>query len=240
MGSVARIADTELVLVEEPEERQMMRSMALEDLDSQVQYPLRREHFVIGPSSDASLRVPNIPRTVLSCEADGEVRLSRGSEDRSWSEGETLVFGNLRLKLVAAPLDWEPTVCDTDPTLESPYEIEARLMGPAGPRVRLVDLARGREATLTAPNRVSLLYFLADAHIQDRLRETNPSSIGWRTNAAASVAVWGRISGASDPRRLKTLIHNVRSDIRQQGLDPWRVEKRRGTLRLRVQGVVLI
>jgi hypothetical protein len=241
VGGVVRIGDTELVLAEEPQEDLIAaRNMAVEDVETGLQYPLRRAHFVIGPAPDACLRIPGVDRMVLVCRANGEVRITGEEQDRLWAEGETLSVGKAQLKLVEAPLDWDPTLCDDDAEGYPPYQIEATLTGLSGPMARLVDLSKGREATLTAPNRVSLLYYLADAHIQDRQRQINASSLGWRTNAAASIAVWGRIHGALDPRRLKTLIHNVRTDIRQQGLDPWCVEKRRGTLRLRVQDAVVL
>ena len=66
-----------------------------------------------------------------------------------------------------------------------------------------------------------------------------PADAGWRSNTAVSVSVWGKARQGHDPRLLKALIHNIRSELRGAGLDPWCLEKRRGSLRLRVASVKL-
>jgi hypothetical protein len=234
VGSTLRIGDAEMVLELDEHGRAVTdrRMMAVEDLETGVRYPLRRSHFVLGPGPDASLRVSDTERTVLISRPSGEVWLAVGTEDRMLQEGEIFTVGWMRLRLVDSGDGWMPTASDGEDA--HPYVVEAALLGAAGPRARIADAEEGTEVVVTAPNRVSLLYFLAEAVKQDRERLVLPLERGWRTNEAAAVAVWGRSARMEDPRKLKTLIHNLRAELRAGGLDPWCLEKRRGAVRLRV------
>jgi hypothetical protein len=112
-------------------------------------------------------------------------------------------------------------------------DVEAALTSPAGPRALFRD-DTGAMVCVTAHNRVSLVYYLADAVRSDRRDGLAEAEIGWRSNRQASIAVWGR-AGGEDSRRLKSLLFNLRGELRAGGIDPWCIDKRRGAVRLRVR-----
>ncbi|MEZ4236899.1 MAG: FHA domain-containing protein [Myxococcota bacterium] len=239
VGSVVRIGDAELRLENRGAQSPSRRTrMALEDQGSGVRYPLRTARFTLGAGPDSTVLVPNVETTTLLSRANGEVWLAQGDdEERLLREGEEFCVGRMRLRLVSVGEGWMPTMSEVDEM--HPYLVEATLGAPGGPQARIVDTRGGSEVLVTAPNRVSLLYYLADASNQDRERLVVPAERGWRTNHSAAVAVWGRTGWREDPRKLKTLVHNLRMEIRGAGLDPWCLEKRRGAIRLRVVRTVV-
>ncbi|MEZ4235429.1 MAG: hypothetical protein R3F59_04560 [Myxococcota bacterium] len=108
-------------------------------------------------------------------------------------------------------------------------DVDVELFGPEGPQATF-ETETGEKVAVTATNRVSLVYYLASALLDDRSAPGSES--GWRSNAQASIAVWGR-AGRDDPRRLKSLVFNLRAELRAAGIDPWCIEKRRSSVRLR-------
>ncbi|MBX2803089.1 MAG: FHA domain-containing protein [Myxococcales bacterium] len=238
-GQTVRIADVELTLVcrDAMPPRQETRGMALEDVRTGVRYPLRRPHVVIGDSETADLRIPSAeePPVVLMCHPDGEVWLGRGDQDEPLSEGQIFCVGDTELRLVPSHDSWMPTAAEELET--HPYTVEVAFDPDRGPRARFVDTVGGAAHTVTAANRVSLVYFLAKAASEDRHMPS--SDFGWRSDGETRVAVWGKSGRNEDTGRLKALLHNVRAELRAAGLDPWCIEKRRGYVRLRVRKVQL-
>lgn len=208
-----------------------MKGMAVEDVATGMRYPLRTPHVVIGDTPEATLRIAGAEPVVLISHPEGEVWLGSGTEDRPLAVGEVFEVASVALRLVEIEVGRHPTASDDDGTPQ--YGIEVAFDSETGPWARVSCERTGRTHTFQAPNRVSLLYFLAEAHHQDL--ERGHDEVGWRSNASACVAVWGKVGRDQDPSLLKALLHNVRSELREVGMDPWCLEKRRGYVRLRVR-----
>ena len=216
-------------------EPRALGGMAVEDIATGMRYPLRTSHVVIGDVPEATLRIAGDEQMVLISHPGGEVWLGSGTEDRPLAVGEVFTVSSVALRLVEVEAGRHPTVADDDGTPQ--YVVEVAFDSESGPWARVTCERTGRTHTLQAPNRVSLLYFLADAHRQDT--ERGHEEIGWRSNASACVAVWGKVGRDQDPSLLKALLHNVRSELREVGLDPWCLEKRRGYIRLRIRTAIV-
>jgi pSer/pThr/pTyr-binding forkhead associated (FHA) protein len=237
-GSVLRIGDVELTLVHgDLPPRAGGRTMMVEDVSSGLRYPLRGPTFVIGDDPDADLVLPGADRVVLVEHADGDLWVGRGDEVRPLAAGDVFNVSGVALRVVRADDGWQQTKADVEGDSLPGYAVEAAMDSESGPWARVTDGATGLCHRVSAPNRVALLWFLAEAMQADH--EVSPADAGWRSNTSVSTAVWGRARQGHDPRLLKALIHNVRSELRGAGLDPWRLEKRRGALRLRVTSVEL-
>lgn len=236
-GSVLKIGDVELSLrLGDLPSRPAGPQLMVEDVSSGLRYPLRAPTFVMGADPDADLALPGGERVVLVEHADGDLWLGRGEDVRPLTLGETFTVSGVALRVVRPEEGWLLTKADVE---EEPtgYHVEAAIDGESGPWAKVTDPATGLCHRVSAPNRVALLWFLAEAAQHDRAQP--PEESGWRSNHAVSIAVWGKARQGHDPRLLKALIHNVRSELRSAGLDPWAIEKRRGSLRLRASAVRL-
>ncbi|MEN0062824.1 MAG: FHA domain-containing protein [Myxococcota bacterium] len=236
IGTRLQIEEVELTFeVADPREPKTFRSMSVEDVSSGVRFPLRQSHTLIGDDPNADLRIPEGSGVsgVLIAHPDGEVWLGINDEDQPLKPGETFTIGGVELRLVEAEAGWLPTATDEDTS--HPYVVETAFDPDRGPWARFRCLDTGRSHTLTADNRVAMIYFLAEALRDDfNKRVTDP---GWRSNESVRVAVWGRSARHEGPRKLKALLHNIRAELRGASLDPWCLEKRRGFVRLRVRQV---
>lgn len=236
MGTRLQIEEIELTFtVADPREPSSYRAMAVEDVSSGMRYPLRQPHTLIGDDPNAHLRIKegSGESGVLIAHPDGEVWLGINDEDRQLVKGESFEIGGVQLRLVEAEAGWLPTATDEDSS--HPYVVETAFDPDRGPWARFRCLESGRTHTLTADNRVAMIYFLAEALKEDlEGRVTDP---GWRSNESVRVAVWGRSARHEGPRKLKALLHNIRAELRGAQLDPWCLEKRRGFVRLRVRAV---
>lgn len=129
-----------------------------------------------------------------------------------------------------------------EPTLDEdgvfPYSVDVSLSGTLGCRAR-IDGPGGRY-TIDSTSRVALIWALADRVISDREAGVPVGEAGWLTNWDVSVAVWGRKQAINQSRSaLSVLLHRVRRELEDAGLDPEMLEKRRGGLRLAVREVTL-
>lgn len=238
MGTRLQIEEVELTFaLADPREPRTFRSMAVEDVSSGVRFPLRQKHTLIGDDPNADLKIPEGSGAsgVLIAHPDGEVWLGIADEDQVLAPGEVFTIGGVELKLVEAESGWLPTATDEDAS--HPYQVETAFDPERGPWARFSCMDTGRTHTLTADNRVAMIYFLAEALKEDQeKRVTDP---GWRSNESVRVAVWGRGARHEGPRKLKALLHNIRAELRGAALDPWCLEKRRGFVRLRVREVTV-
>jgi hypothetical protein len=228
VGSKLQICDVVLTLrqVDPPGRPRAQRRYAVEDVATGVRVPVHPPRVVIGGGEDADLRIAGTDRVTVTPHADGTVRV----EGRTIGAGATFEVSGVQLRVVETEETWRPTRTDDR---AFPYAIEAMFDPDRGPSARITDENTGETYRITAPNRVSLLYYLAEAHGQDRARQLDDP--GWRSDEAVSVAVWGRSRTGHDLRLLKALIYNIRAELRTAGFDPWCLEKRRGYVRLRVR-----
>lgn len=236
VGDVVNIAGLEFCLARASEMREpnTFPSLALEDVATGVRFPLRKPHVVVGETPDADLRIEGVQAARLISHANGEVWLgSDANDDRPLTLGETFTIGDAELRVVVDDDGWLATANDDDTT--HPYAVEVAFDPDLGPWARIRCSRTSASHVVSAGNRVSLLYCLAEAVCQDGERGMVLDERGWRSNETVSVAVWGRAGREGDPGKLKTLIYNIRTELKDAGLDPWCIEKRRGFLRLRVR-----
>jgi pSer/pThr/pTyr-binding forkhead associated (FHA) protein len=100
----------------------------------------------------------------------------------------------------------------------------------------LAELTDGETAArITTANRVALLHVLGRCWLE---HAPGPRR-GWCPDAELSSLVWGRAHRSNQPNNLNVLIHRVRRDVEQAGLDRWFIERRTGETRVRVSEVVL-
>jgi len=107
------------------------------------------------------------------------------------------------------------------------------------PQAILEDPSRGIRSEISAENRVTLLYVLAQRLRKDRANGVSPNAEGWCNDQDVGVSVWGRNWHEQTSNNLHVILHRLRKQIKNDGLDPWCIEKKRGKMRLRIQDVQL-
>lgn len=121
-----------------------------------------------------------------------------------------------------------------DETTPYAFSIQAQLDGPTGPEATVTDLNLGRSHVVQADYRAILLYLLARQHERDAKAGANipERDRGWCSNDSVMTGIWGR--SCSRENTLHVLLHRLRTELVEAGLDPWFIEKRRGYMRARV------
>ncbi len=221
-------------------EEPLVRAMALEDLAGGTRWPLHSDRFTVGSSAQADLRVdcPEDQAVVLLIYANGEIWLGRDEDDTRLSVGDELRVGSMALRLVEIDQSTMPT-SQSEPD-RYPYRLRVGLDGPTGPLAE-IGLAKGGGPThrVTAENRVVLLYLLARKAIEDREAGLGYDDRGWCSDDDIVVGVWGRSALTAGGNRLKVLVHRVRKELKEDGFEPWCIEKRSGLIRGRFEVVEL-
>jgi FHA domain len=219
--------------------------LILEDLESGLRFPLRRDRFVIGSGKDADLFVEGAAgrlATVL-VHAGGEVWLGLDQgldgevDDRALELDVAFEVAGRRLCLREESGTHAPTV--EAERARYPYKAIATLNGPTGPEARVVDLASGTSCMVEAGNRAVLLYLLARQVQQDRAEGKPQDQIGWCSDHDVAVGIWGAVQSSMDGNSLHVLIYRVRRELSDAGFDPWFIEKKRRFLRARLSQVEL-
>lgn len=210
--------------------------LLLEEAGSGVQHRLLEERFVIGGHEAADLRVADLEESItILVPGNGEVWVGFDGSDFPIELGEEVEVNGVKFTVVAGDPHREPTIEASGALYR--YALDASLNGGPGPIAELRDTSGGVQARFTAETRAILLYSLGQQVLEDREAGRDPTEEGWVADPDLIVAVWGRTPLNDGLARLKTLVHRVRADCREAGLDPWCVEKRRGYTRIRVEQV---
>jgi FHA domain len=206
----------------------------VEDLSTGVRVLVRGARFVIGSAPGSDLRIDAGPDTAatLIVHDNGELWLATEDGEREVDANTPIEVGGRRLRVVEQETEHAPTI-DTGSTTPR-YSVVASSGGVDGPLVRVIDLATRRELLLTG-NRGVLLYALARQLARDKEAGLPTDELGWCRSEDLLTAVWGR--SGKDGNHLNVLLHRLRGQLSDEGLDPWFVEKRRGGLRIRVTHV---
>ena len=144
--------------------------------------------------------------------------------------GNTFAFGGRTYRLSPSELIPVPTAGAA--TGGWPYRLHVRLEGSTGPEATIAHRTQPRVCRIRAENRAVLLYILARRAIDDRRRNVARPEAGWCTDDEVVTGVWGREGATMDPNGLHVLVHRVRRDIAEAGLDPAFLEKRQRALRI--------
>lgn len=207
------------------------RALALEDQDSGTRWPLHSDRFRVGRDAMADLRVdcPEDQEAVLLIYANGEVWLGRDEDDCLVAVGDAFKVGEMTLRLVEIdPVSAPTSQPDTDRYL---YRLKVGLDGPGGPLAEISHMKGGPPHSINAENRVVLMYLLARKAIEDREAGLGVDDRGWCNDDDIVVGIWGKGALSSGGNRLKVLVHRVRKELKEDGFEPWCIEKRSGLIR---------
>jgi hypothetical protein len=215
---VVRIGDAEFEVASDTQNE--ARTRMLEDSESGTRYPLRPPRFTIGEEGD--LRIPGVADVVLEIDAKG-IQLDGERLSLPWS-GE---LAGRPMRIVEQPMGWSPT----EPGMHLTSGVHL-LVGLVPPLAQLVALPEANQHNVTAENRVSLLYFLGQARLEDEAAGLEPERTGWRDDAAVYVAIWGREGLSSSRNRLNALMYRLRQELQEHGIPEGLIEKKQGWTRL--------
>lgn len=210
----------------------------VEHLGTGAMVPVRGSRLVIGPKPPAGLRVEGTEEwATLMVHGNGEVWLGRAESEAQLAPGAVFSVGSAQLKLHHAA----PAPGETREVLGAThgYRLQVDLDGPAGPQARFDDPASGVGHTITAENRVVLVYVLARKLSQDRAAGVPEVEAGWLADPDVALGIWGRAAADGLGNQLNVLVWRVRKELEAGGFDPWCLEKRSRHLRLRAGELVL-
>jgi len=214
----------QLRFVDEPDDA-LGDTFVLEEEGTSIQHPLRRDRVLVGP--DAAIR----------CEASATllvhptgVLLGRDGATEELEVDRPFELGGRRFVVRRAPL--AATETDLVVTVDYPYLVAGDV-----DEVVVSDPGRGREASFTGEARAALVYVLG-AHWRDD-HDRDPSQRGWLALDDVATRVWGRRAHDHDPNNLHVLVHRARKTLSRANLDPWCLDSKRGSLRLRARRVEL-
>lgn len=205
--------------------------LAVEDLESGLRVILGAEPVYIGSSSSCALQLPEGPKQAAAVLRPGEWEIWLGIDDDTEEIEIGTPFEVAGRQFIVQTLPPSPQVTATDISLGPDYLLEASLMGPGGPLARLQSPSGGQSVEVTAENRATLLYILARRWVEDARAGLSPCDRGWADDDDVAIGVWGR---GGPLKQLKVLVCRLRKELREAGLDPWCVEKRRGAIRINV------
>ncbi len=211
-------------------------AIAVEEVKSGLQHPLRAGRLLVGAAEDADLRVPdaNAPYVAeFAVHGPDDCMVQMGTEDFALEIGEEIEVAGIRFRLVEVDETRAPTL---QPAADRfPYRIEASLDGPTGPFTKVTHLRTGASCRIEAETRAILMFLLTQQVEKDKADQVPLDEVGWCPDDDVIVGVWGR-SGLSDgANRLKVLVHRLRAELKKAGLDPWLIERRRRYIRARVR-----
>lgn len=215
------------------------RLFVVREVGGDVAYPVRDDRFRIGSGGDCDLVVPgarSLEATVLQL-GDEDFALGVDGEEEDLAVGRPFVVCGRTLVVEPDP---SPTRRPTRTSDQVPgYLIEVTLQGVTGPEALIVDPRGERRHRVEADNRAVLLYLLCRQVQQDAEAGRPPSDRGWIADEEVSTGIWGRSPTARDTNSLHVLVHRLRKEVTDAGLDPWFIEKRRRFIRVRADRVTV-
>lgn len=205
------------------------RPLFVQDLTSGVSTRVAGDRFVIGPGERADLMTTGEQTLTLLFQPGGEVWLGCDDQDRPLALGEEFGADGRRFAVTVAAGLQDATV--TANTHRYEYCLRAGLGGPMGATAEIEDKSTKRVYRCDGGNRAILLYLLGRRFMEDRQAKKGFWDEGWCSDEEIMSGVWGR---HGDINKLHVLLHRLRADVREQGLDPWCIEKKQRYVRIRV------
>ena len=219
-----------------PEEPEGMRWMMLEVLGSGLRIPLTQERLTIGSMQGSDLHLPQASpcAATLMVYESGEVWLAEGVQSQPVEEGKIFAVAGQRLRITEISSKYSPT--SSFRTDLHPYRLSVSL--DRSPQSASLEELSGRGQCEVHSNlRVALLYVLGKKLVEDQRSGIRYADQGWCTNDEVGVGVWGREWFSQNPNSLHVMIHRIRRQLQDSHMDPWCIERRRGSLRIRVREV---
>lgn len=212
------------------------RALVLEDLASGLRVPLVRDRLSIGSGPDVELRLPDCPDAVVMLLEDGDLALGSEDDFTPIQLDEPFALGSRMLCVRSVEARGRATR-ELTPTVYT-YRLSAALEGGPGPYARLTEVHSGREVVIGAENRATLLWLLGRKRADDLEAQLAPPTAGWCEESELTVGIWGRGAGAS-ASNLRVLVCRLRKEIREAGFDPWFLETKSGSMRVRLTEIDL-
>lgn len=234
VGDVIEVGQTEL-RVAEVDTPQAKPAMVLEETATGVCVPLTAPTIRVGGSQDCDLILADAPAHVMTLfhYPDGELWV--GTDDGEDAIEPEAPFEAAGHQFVVRPATWldANTVIPNKRPTERAVTLEASLSGPTGPVAVLHDGDSDTRYTVEAANRAILLYLLGKA-VLEADDDASEADIGWVADDDLRRDIWGR---KSRDNQLNVLLHRLRGELREAGIDPWFVEKKRKYTRARLSKV---
>ena len=101
------------------------------------------------------------------------------------------------------------------------------------------DPATGTSHQIRSDNRAVLLYLLGRKLLEDRAAGVPELEAGWMSDREVVIGIWGRGGELAGRNRLHVLVHRMRKELLDVGIQCEVVETRRNALRGRFSGVEL-
>ena len=213
------------------------RAYVVEAPELGVRVPIRSDRIRIGFAANCHLKVESLPpnAATLMVFDGGELSLGMNEEDHPIELGEVFIVGGLSLKVVEVDPTRAPTISPS--STHYGYHLTAAIDGPTGPEATLRDLRGGASHHVVAGNRAILLYLLGRQIVADTEAGLAEGERGWCSDEDIKLGVWGRSKSQGNPGGLHVLVHRLRKELEDAGLDAWCIEKRRRFIRIRVERV---
>lgn len=237
-GDRVALGGTALRVATAPDDEARDPMLVLEDRATGVCLPLLGGRIHAGSAPGSDLILPEAPPTLFTLLVHDNDLWLVTDDGESELEPDQPFEVHGRQFLIRHGTGHEPsTVVPRSRATEPRVRLEAHLEGPTGPTATLTDLDGGASHTVDTENRAVLLYLLARA-LREDLDAGGPVAVaGWRADEDLRRGIWGR--GARD-NQLNVLLHRLRGELAEAGLDPWFLEKRRRFTRVRVTEVAVV
>lgn len=230
-GDHVTLGSTQLRLATSAVETDPDPLRVLEDRATGACLPLLGGRIHAGSAPDCDLILPQAPERLFTLLVHGDDLWLVTDEGEAEVELDQTFEVHGRQFVVRRRTTTEPsTVVPRPPGAEPRVRIEARLDSPTGPTATITDLDSGRSHAVDSENRAILLFLLARALRDDLDAGAPPADAGWRPDDDLMRGVWGR--GARD-NQLNVLLHRLRGELQEAGLDPWFLDKKRRFTRVR-------
>lgn len=233
-GTRLRIGDVNEVRIDPSSVvRKQELLFALEEPATQLRVVLGADPVYVGTTRRCRVQLPSGPEVaaVVALQRGAEVWLGR---DDDWSEltlDAPFQVGGREFVVRQVPSSAAPTVSEVGATWNVRVDLDA-----AGGPLATVHNASER-VDVAGGNGAVLLYVLARAWTRDAERGLGDEDRGWIDDDDAAVAVWGK---GGPLKQLSVVVCRLRQRLREGGVDPWIIERRRGALRVHVRSAELV
>ena len=209
--------------------------LLVEDGRTGLAVPMVRNRFRVGSAPDCDLVIPDgeAVEFMLRQDLTGLYRMT-SCGDQPTVVDEPFEAAGRTFTVRDASETFQQTVVPTSLQGTPGYLVVADMGGPRGVSAVIRNLEGGQDYFVEAENRAILLCLLAQAVKADLDEGLEGSAVGWRDDHDLRVALWGRNAGKN---QLNVLLHRVRKELWDAGIDPRFIEKARGRTRIDVSAV---